>query len=260
MERYNILQEGEHFFRINNELINTKGTRDKHVVIDNNQKVAFFKYYKYNCRELCSEKICYEIAKVLNFECAEVELAKDIHGNIGILNYRFVDPRIGEEHTDILEYLSNSGKDRKKFYSLINVIQCLDELNPDLIKKFIQIMIFDALVGETDRHEENWGMTKKDKKIMISPLYDNGSNLLWQCDENKLLEFEKSIDKFKQYIMRSSSCLYDINGHKYKHFDLIKLLNDKYHLEVVEILEKLKKLSDKEICRIVSMIPEPLCQ
>ena len=39
-------------------------------------------------------------------------------------------------------------------------------------------MIFDALVGEQDRHEENWGIKKFENKYEISPLYDNGDSLL----------------------------------------------------------------------------------
>jgi serine/threonine protein kinase HipA of HipAB toxin-antitoxin module len=43
-----------------------------------------------------------------------------------------------------------------------------------LFSGFIGIMIFDALVGETDRHEENWGILKYQDYYQISPLYDNG--------------------------------------------------------------------------------------
>lgn len=39
-------------------------------------------------------------------------------------------------------------------------------------------MIFDALIGEQDRHEENWWITEKQGKSFISPLYDNGDSLL----------------------------------------------------------------------------------
>ena len=54
----------------------------------------------------------------------------------------------------------------------------MDDIDADLFKDFIKIMIFDALIGEQDRHEENWGITEKEGKSFISPLYDNGDSLL----------------------------------------------------------------------------------
>ena len=44
-----------------------RGSRKKILVIDNNNHKAFFKYEKanYHVSESCSEKMCYEIAKVL---------------------------------------------------------------------------------------------------------------------------------------------------------------------------------------------------
>lgn len=41
----------------------------------------------YNCSESCSEKMSYEIAKVLGYSCAHIELARDRKNNLGILNY-----------------------------------------------------------------------------------------------------------------------------------------------------------------------------
>ena len=60
----------------------------------------------------------------------------------------------------------------------------------------MKILIFDALVGEQDRHEENWGIIRKDGTYKLSPLYDNGDNLLRQFyDEsyNKNFIMEKKI-------------------------------------------------------------------
>ena len=73
-------------FEFLDEMYNTKGTREKKLVIDNRNQFAFFKYQGkgYNVSEACSEKLCYELTKVLGYDCARIELAKDINGNLGV--------------------------------------------------------------------------------------------------------------------------------------------------------------------------------
>lgn len=43
-----------------------------------------------------------------------------------------------------------------------------------------QLLLFDTLIGNTDRHQENWGIIFNpgwSSKISLSPLYDNGTSL-----------------------------------------------------------------------------------
>lgn len=258
MRKYIVYKEKQDFCRINNEFFNTKGTRNKFVVVDKNNNIAFFKHYKYNCREICSEKICYEIARVIGFECARIELAQDDNHMIGILNYRFVMPKIGQEHTDILEFLASDNADRKEFYSLINIIKCLNNINVELLSSFVKIMVFDALVGETDRHEENWGITKYNREITLSPLYDNGCNLLWQCSDKDLLKFENDSNIFNDYIWKSPTCIFSNEKRKYKHFELIGELYKRYPEEVKKSIKSLKKLTNYKIENIIYKIPDNL--
>lgn len=91
MKEYRILRSGIDFeFKLDYR-INIKGTRQKRIVVDKRtKKKAYFKYEKYNCSEACSEKLCYEIAKVLDYSCAHIELALDEFGNLGVLNYLFI--------------------------------------------------------------------------------------------------------------------------------------------------------------------------
>ena len=179
MKKYAIKKEDEDFYFFNKDKITIKGKRIKKLAHDKHNRLAFFKYQAvgYDVSESCSEKMCYEISKILNYDCAYIELAKDCNGELGILNYLFVD--IGKnEHTDIVSYLNKDNNQRSEYYTISNIKKCLDELDKKLFKDFIKIMIFDALVGEQDRHEENWGIIKTNNKYRVSPLYDNGCSLL----------------------------------------------------------------------------------
>jgi hypothetical protein len=147
-------------------------------------------------------------------------------------------------------------KDRKKFYTLSNIKRVLDELDDTLFSGFIQIMIFDALVGETDRHEENWGILKYRNTYKISPLYDNGCNLLREFKDEKFAEEKgKNLDN---YIQKSTTCICKESGGKYKHFELVKMLNQDYFEIVQQNLLKIKNLTDEKIHNIVNLIPENL--
>lgn len=109
-------------------------------------------------------------------------------------------------------------------------------------------MIFDALVGETDRHEENWGLTKKNNEYYISPLYDNGCSLLNKFkNEDYAQKYYQDNLLFENYILKSKTYIYKENSSKrYKHFELIEYLIEVYPEEMHKkyIIQYLKKRRD----------------
>ena len=209
--------------------------------------------------ESCSEKISYEIAKILGYDCAKIELAKDENGTLGVLNYLFVNSNT-TEHIDAVAYLNIHEKEREKFYTLTNIKKTLDKLDKNLFKFFIRTMVFDALIGEQDRHEENWGVEKSENKYEFSPLYDNGCSLLRNFkDENYAKLYYNQEKDFDAYINRSKTMIYkEKSKSRYKHFELIELLKSKYSDIVIPELVNLKKLTDEIIKDIVFKIPDDL--
>lgn len=252
---YKIFRNNKDFIFTNE--INNKGSRKKRTVIDiHKKKKAIFKYEMYECSESCSEKISYEIAKVLDYECAEIELAQDEKGTLGILNYLFVDKNKNEEHIDIISYINKNNESAKEFYTLENIKKCLDQIDSNLFYDFLKIMIFDALVGEQDRHEENWGLIVTDGKYKISPLYDNGCSLLREFyNEETAQKYYNGEKNFEKYINRSKTLIYNESRKKYKHFELIKKLYTDYPVEIKFEINNLKKLTNQKIENIVNKIP-----
>lgn len=239
----------------------TKGTRRKKVVLLKTDELAFLKYQRDSrCSEACSEKIAYEIAKSIGYNCARIELAYDEKGELCVLNYFFL--REGEKHDDIAPYLMDvkkEGQTRKDFYTYENIKSVLMRMDKSksLYRSFVKIMIFDALIGEQDRHEENWGIIVNDLGTFMSPLYDNGDSLLRDFYNaefgNKFYNKEKD---FNKYICKSLTQIYDENKKKYRHFDLIqKLCDDDKQFVKKEIANIRLKLPDKRIRDIVMAIP-----
>lgn len=260
MRYYKIKIETKDFNFINNDTI-LKGTRRKKLGLDKNKKITMFKYEheNYECSEACSEKMAYEIAKVLGYKCAKIELGKDTENNIGVLNYLFSD-REKSPHTDIVTYLNKEGNERSEYYTVSNIKKALDEIDNSLFQGFIRIMVFDALIGEQDRHEENWGITEKNGKYSISPLYDNGDSLLREFKNKDMLKkFQNGERDFDAYISRSKTLIYKEDKKKrYKHFELIDFLNKNYHEMVKTEIDNLNKLTDNDIDLIVNRIPSEL--
>lgn len=256
MEKYITKKANKDFIFLTDVIIN-KGSRVKRLVYDLKEKeTAIFKYQSYECTEACSEKMSYEIAKSLGYSCAKIELAQDENGTLGVLNYLFTS-KTGVQHTDAVAYINNGG-DIKEFYTIENIENCLNKIDPKLFKNFLKIMVFDALVGETDRHEENWGISYNNGKYQISPLYDNGCNLLREYkDENKIIEnWENGKKDFNAYINRSKTLIYNSKSNKkYTHFELIKQLYKQYKKEIKQEIENLNRITDKEFEKIVKRIP-----
>ena len=260
MEKYDIKKIGIDF-NFSDLLFNTKGSRIKKIALDKDGEKAFFKYEGngYIVSEACSEKMSYEIAKVLGYKCAKIELAYDKNDTLGILNYLFLDVN-KMEHIDAVAYLKKGDRKRAEFYTISNIKATLDNLDTSLFNDFIKIMIFDCLVGEQDRHEENWGITIYNKKYKLSPLYDNGCNLLRNFkDEKYANDYYNGIKSFDSYIKKSKSLIYKEDHKKqYKHFELIDYLNENYHDIVQKEILNLKKLTDNKINNIINMIPDHL--
>lgn len=121
-------------------------------------------------------------------------------------------------------------------------------------------MVFDALIGETDRHEENWGIELTKKGYKFSPFYDNGCNLLREFrNESYALKYYDNISKFEEYIYKSKTYIYKENSkQRFKHFELIEYLNHEYHNILIKEITNLKKLTDNKIEKIINKIPDEL--
>lgn len=260
MNKYDIKNVNVDFKFIQNEPI-VKGSRRKILAINNDNEIAMFKYERedYICSEACSEKLAYEIAKVLGYKCAKIDLAIDENNQIGVLNYYFSN-KFTSPHTDIVAFLNKNQNERSNYYTISNIKYVLDEINNNLFRDFVKIMVFDSLIGEQDRHEENWGITEKQGNYLISPLYDNGDSLLREFKNIENAEkYYNKIKDFDAYINRSKTIIYkEDNNKQYKHFELIKYLYDNYPQYVVPEINNLIKLTDEVIEELVNKIPDEL--
>lgn len=92
-------------------------------------------------------------------------------------------------------------------------------------KEFWKMFIIDSLIGNTDRHNGNWGfiLNKKNGKVDFAPIYDCGSCL------NPMLEDEEieriSDSELKNLAINCYSCLKE-NGKKINYMSYIKQMKN----------------------------------
>ncbi len=210
--------------------------------------------------EYWAEKIASQLAEILDIECAKVDIGT-FNGRVGSMSYMILNN--DEELIEGIQYITNIYKeyDQDKFvdygtgepYSINMILQSIKETG--LGDKFLDIPIFDALIGNSDRHHSNWGIVKNkvNGNIRISPLYDNGSSLCSLIDEKDALDFLKDKMRFESLIFgKSISMIRWKTAKRIRHFELIEHIKNEYFNETLPLVEKIRdNLNETKIREII---------
>lgn len=228
--------------------------------------------------EYWAEKLATEIGKLIDVECARVDIGT-YKGRIGSMSYNLVNSSSKENYTNLLEgivFIENQypyyDKDKlEDTYSnskySIQMIQ--NSLNGILeMEKFYKLVLFDILIGNSDRHHSNWALLASEEKIYITsenvsnilfdfeicPLYDNGSSLCAYEDNNNLEIFFKDKLKFEALVnTKSKSAIGWKNKRPIRHFELLKKIKENAYGLTVKYVEKIKNnITENNIDKILN--------
>jgi hypothetical protein len=141
-----------------------------------------------------SEKIASELCNLIQLPHAKYELAVD-NSNPGILSRSFLGSSakliLGNEILTTI-YLDDYPQDHRDLSShtiarIVNafdraeILLPLDWTPPKGISKvsdvFVGYLLLDALIGNSDRHHENWGIVEQELQLYLAPTYDHASSL-----------------------------------------------------------------------------------
>ena len=134
------------------------------------------------------------------------------------------------------------------------------------ISTISKILLFDALIGNSDRHHSNWGITETKGSLSaekglfpvnvmtLSPLYDNGSSLCSYINESDVEKILKDKMRYESIInTKSKSAIGWNNIRPIRHFELIKNLRNEYYDETVSFVINIKKnITEQSIDTILS--------
>ncbi len=156
----------------------TGGTRDKVIVENPADHSAYYfktslkrekKDYKH---EFWSEIIASEIGKLFGFNMLTYDIAFN-NGQIGCLSKSMV--TMGKDTlNEGIKYLTGfdttydpEDKESKKQYTFQLISDALKFYHLDhYVEKIIEIIILDSLIGNSDRHQENWGIITEYNEVI----------------------------------------------------------------------------------------------
>ena len=216
------------------EFNNYKGSEKKKTLIYNNKKylVKFPDPVREKNKNISyinnafSEYIGSNIFKLSKFETQNTLL--------GIYNYNGKEKIVCacEDFTsnnDVLyefENLALSTNPDKKIETELNDIMEVIETNTiiDSVStknKFWDMFVVDSLIGNTDRHNGNWGflLNKKTGEVRFSPIYDCGSCLNPMLEDSDISGLNET--ELKNFALNCYSCIKE-NGKKINYMSYIK--------------------------------------
>lgn len=151
----------------------TGGTRSKYIALNSeNNEEYFFKGSKETPNgeiryptEFWSEIVSSKIGQFLGFPMLDYNIAYDSKHKqeIGCFSKSMIDNSMnqlieGKSYLTSFDEKYNSEKDKKKYtFQFINESLIKADFE-NYINNIIEIIIFDSIIGNSDRHQENWGI------------------------------------------------------------------------------------------------------
>ncbi len=135
------------------------------------------------------------------------------------------------------------------------------------IDLFVGYLLLDALIGNTDRHHENWGILErrvrpeKPRYAEVAPSFDHASSLGRELTEDKraqLLESESVDTNVEAYARKARSAFYcqDSDKKPLSTVDAFAFLAKDFPTAACSWLDRLRAVSDNSLCRAVQGVPE----
>lgn len=156
----------------------TGGTRNKVIVEDPKSHAEYYfktslkreaKDYKY---EFWSEIIASEVGSILGFDMLKYDIAFN-RGEMGCISKSMV-TKGKNKLTEGISYLTGydttynpDDKESKKQYTFQLISKTLEYFQlSHYIEKIIEIIILDSIIGNGDRHQENWGIITEYSEVI----------------------------------------------------------------------------------------------
>lgn len=121
--------------------------------------------------------------------------------------------------------------------------QCFENLLIELVK----LIVFDAIVGNNDRHFYNWGVIDTikitAKTPTFAPVYDSARGLFWNYSDGNIIRIVDQESKIKKYIEGACPRISIEENKKANHFQLIDFL--RYNSEYKCIIHDLSLLKNE---------------
>ena len=131
-----------------------------------------------------------------------------------------------------------------------------------VFQRFVDMLIFDALIGCMDRHAQNWGVlqtTTEPGRRRLAPIFDSARAFFWDIPDGRLSRYETNTGLFLKYIENSNPCIGPEPNHpkinECNHFDLVENLMKLFPHQTIVGLRKIPSDTSLEAVRILRGFP-----
>ncbi|MEO7298007.1 MAG: HipA domain-containing protein [Verrucomicrobiota bacterium] len=217
--------------------------------------------------EHLTEKIAAEIAPLIQLPCARVELAEfgDVRGSISldvrsegevlvhgneiiagrVLGYDLHKRRHTSDHT--FERIRQA------------IMEVCDKRCKEDLSQFAGYLVFDALIGNTDRHHENWALLRREAgptEHRLAPTFDHASSLGREMRDERRILFLKE-NRIPDYLQKGWGAIYleALGESAISPMELVHQLTIKFPELFGPWLKRVENVTDEQIICIVERFP-----
>ena len=233
-------------------------------------KVGLFKFKKdIATKDHVSEKIASDLGMILGIPCAQVDIGV-YKGNEGSMSYL-----INQGDEELIEGISLINKIYPNYsaetmydevlqehYSMRMLEEAVTEYG--FLPELLQMLVFDFLIGNSDRHQNNWAILKKSSgQYSFSPLYDNSSSLCCYLLEEKVNGYLVGDAKRVNSIVSTKSLsivrLDPKNRKRPRHEEVLKYIIQNHREKVDDVVANIKhRINEDSIETMLKKYPEEL--
>jgi HipA-like C-terminal domain len=234
------------------------GTRDKVWIYDpGTGRRALFKQPKPGTCEHVCEKLTTVIAAALGLAVPEVAYAR--RGEfLGSVIHSFLGD--GERLVHGGEVFAGlfDGFDpwdyKAQTYQRIRKVMIL----PAIGLRVHEMILLDALVGNVDRHVNNWGFVSNSFQY-FAPFFDNGSSLIARCDGDKCGHLLRDQMQFDGLVRNCESRIYWQEGDrslKLRHFDFVGRLKIEFPRDLRAVEGRFRDAAPSTLVDCLDDVPD----
>lgn len=247
------------------------GTKDKFWYRDpRSGRRWLFKFPRKGTGEHWAEKISSEVAELLSIDHARTELAtfQDEHGSV---SESFAETKDQLTHGNQLLVRWIDGYDGKKRFKQTDhtldniwaIIENIFEGSERMGQAKMRIgecLVLDALVGNTDRHHENWGLLTRrvndHLQDSVAPSYDHASSLGRELLDSRRASL-LSNRSVARYVERGRGAVYLSSdaSRALSPLELVRRAVDVYPEILQPVLRRIKSLQDGAVTDAVNGVP-----
>lgn len=207
----------------------TEGTRDKRVLISPHDhlpyyfKTSLLRQHRDYRFEFWSEVIASRIGRYLGFDVLNYDVATITNEDpalIGCISRSIHNEQNGELMIPgyrllcvISPKFENNFKETGA-HNLALIKRGLEPFKascPNIFEQMLGCFLFDVIIGNGDRHSENWAILCSSTSgnnntaitiLGLTPIYDSGSSLARELDENRVMVMLNNNTEFEKYLQK----------------------------------------------------------